>query len=150
MFKYSLQKREIYRIKEIHFHPASLHGQKTARSSSSSEYHQNITRISSEYHQNITRCKCCCTRIPSCPNFLVSPQLLFRWIILYLLFRAAIQFSTLLRPKHKQRISLQILNLGLIYLSYLSYLSKTEDLSCISEPGFDIFVIVSLEPNFKY
>ena len=53
---------------------------------------------SSEYQmllqQNITRCKCC-TKIPSWPNFLVSPQLLFR---------AAIQFSTLLRPKHKQRI----------------------------------------------
>ena len=66
---------------------------------------QNITRCKCWCTKNITRCKCCCiknitrckccTKIPSCPNFLVSPQLLFR---------AAIQFSTLLRPKHKQRI----------------------------------------------
>ena len=75
----------------------------------SSEYQmllqQNITRCKCWCTKNITRCKCCCiknitrckccTKIPSCPNFLVSPQLLFR---------AAIQFSTLLRPKHKQRI----------------------------------------------
>ena len=64
------------------------------------KYHQMQMLLHQKYHQI---CKCC-TKIPSWPNFLVSPQLLFRWIILYLLFRAAIQFSTLLRPKHKQRI----------------------------------------------